>query len=168
MFRRSVLARIGAGVGILGGYVAWNRYQSPSLPDGIDSKTLYVTGNVFGEPDREDGAPGPREQRQRVIGDEESATEGITFDESAVEFAEETDFDDSYLIIVQTGMQTEPDLELKGISRIADGLHLAVSVEHPWGRGVNDDLGTHSLLIRVTDERNGIPESVSVDITGYV
>lgn len=168
MNRRIVLALVGAGVSVPGGYVAWNRYRSPSLPDGMAVETLYATGNVFGEPAPEDRDLGPREEHHRIVEDEETAADEITFDDSAIEFAEATDFDDSYLVIVQTGMQTEPDLVLETISRTDDGLHLDVAVEHPWWRGVNDDLGTHSLLVRITDETDDVPESVSVAIEGYV
>ncbi|WP_233710802.1 hypothetical protein [Natronococcus pandeyae] len=167
MNRRKFLVIGGLGFGT-GGYFTWNWYQSPSLPDGMNVDTLYVRGNVFGEPSPEDHQVGPREEHHRIIEDEETAAGEITFGDSAIEFVEETDFDNSYLIIIQTGMQTEPDLALEAISRTDGGLHLDVTVEHPWWRGVNDDLGTHSLLIRVTDEKDDTPELVSVDIEGYV
>ena len=168
MNRRTVLALAGIGAGVPGGYLGWNWYNSPSIPDGMDVDTLYVTGNVFGEPAPEDHDIGSKEEHHRIIVDGETAADEITFNDSAIEFAEETDFNNSYLIIVQTGMQTEPDLALEAISRTEEGLHIDVTVEHPWWRGVNDDLGTHSLLIRIADKNDDIPESVSVDIEGYV
>ncbi|WP_436346406.1 hypothetical protein [Natronorubrum sp. FCH18a] len=163
MNRRQVLAVVGARAGVSGGYFAWDWYQSPSLPDGMDVDTLYVTGNVFGEPAREHHDVGPRDEYHRTIEDGEAAGSEIIFDDSAMAFAEETDFDDAYLIVVQTGMQTDPDLALKTISRTDDGLYLNVVVEHPWWRGVDDDLRTHSLLIKITDEKDDSPESVSVN-----
>lgn len=168
MNRRHVLAAVGSGAGVSGGYVAWGRYRSPSLPDGVDVDTLYVPGDVFGEPGRERDGVGPREESHRTIDDAETAGTAITFDDSAIEFVEETDFDDATLVIVQTGMQTDPDLALEAISRTDEGLHIDVAVEHPWWRGVDDDLGTHSLLIRITDDKDDGPGSVSVTIDGYV
>ncbi len=134
----------------------------------MDVETLYVSGDVFGEPAPPDRILGPREERHKVFEDEETGTNEITFDDSAITFVEETDFDASSLVIVQTGMQTEPNLALEAISRTDDGIHLDVTVEHPWWRGGNDDLGIHSLLVRVTDERDDTLESVSVAIEGYV
>ena len=166
--RRTLLALVGSVVSVPGGYYVWTKHQSLSLPDNMDVDTLYVTGNVFGEPALEDDEVKLKESYHRVIADEETAVNEITFNDSAMGFAGETDFDDSYLIVVQTGMQSEPDLALKSISRTDDGLHLDVAVEHPSWRGVNDDLTTHSLLIRITDEIDTTPESVSVDIEGYV
>lgn len=168
MNRRQVLAVIGAGVGASGGYVAWDWYRSPSLPDGMTVDTLYVRGNVFGEPAPDGYDVGPREERHRILDDEETAASEVTFGESAMDFVEGTDFDDAYLVIVQTGMQTEPDLALEAISRTDEGIQLDVAVEHPWWRGVDDDLGTHSLLVRITDDRADVPDSVSVAIDGYV
>ncbi|MFC7213885.1 hypothetical protein ACFQO4_07305 [Saliphagus sp. GCM10025334] len=168
MNRRRVLTLAGASASVPGGYVAWNWYRSPSLPDGMDVETLYVSGDVFGEPAPPDRDLGSREERHRVIEDEETGADEITFDDSAITFVEETDFDASSLVVVQTGMQTEPNLALEAVSRTDDGLHLDVTVEHPWWRGVNDDLGIHSLLVRVTDERAEALESVSVAIEGYV
>lgn len=129
---------------------------------------MYITGNVFGEPATSEQDLGPHETYHRIIETEQRAIDEITFDDSAIDFVNQTNFADSYLIIVQTGMQSEPDLELEAISRTDDGLYIDVAVEHPWWRGVSDDLVTHSLLIRGTDETGDIPNSVSVDIGGYV
>ncbi|MCU4924558.1 hypothetical protein OB905_00970 [Halobacteria archaeon AArc-dxtr1] len=164
MNRRAALGLLGVGVGVPGGYLAWNRHRSPTLPDGIEVDTLYLEGNTFGEPAPEGREPGPREQYHELV---RTAAE-IERDETAVAFAEETDFDASALVAVLTGMQSEPDLALEAISRTDDGLHIDVAVEHPWWRGVEDDLLTHSLLVRITDEVAGQPESISVDIEGYV
>ncbi|UTF54435.1 hypothetical protein [Natronosalvus rutilus] len=168
MNRRCVLALVGASASVPGVYVAWNWYQAPSLPDGMDVETLYVSGDVFGEPVPPDRDLDWREERYRIIRDGETGADKITFDDSAITFVEETDFDASSLVLVQTGMQTEPKLALEEISRTGDGIHLDVTVEHPWWRGVNDDLGIHSLLVRVTDERDDALESVSVAIEGYL
>lgn len=168
MDRRTVLGLVGSSVSIPGGYVVWNRFQSASMPESMDVETLYVTGNVFGEPQSEYDDVGPRKVIHRLIQDGETTSEEITFDDSAIEFAEATDFDESYLVVVQTGMQTAPDLELESIARTNDRLYFDVAVEHPLWRGVDDDLSTHSLLIRITDRVHPVPESVSVDIHGYV
>ena len=168
MKRRQVFSIVGIGVGVSGGYFAWDWYQSPPLPAGLAVDTRYIQGNAFGEPAQEHRDLGPREEYHRIIRNEETAADEIEFNDSVVEFAEETDFSESSLIVVQTAMQTNPDLALESISRTNDGLSLDVTVEHPWWRGDHDDLGTHSLLIRTTDEKDDSLESVSVDIDGYV
>lgn len=134
----------------------------------MDVETRYLTGNVFGEPAPAEHDVGPREQYHRVIEGADTAAKAITFNDTAIGFAEATDFNESYLIVVQTGMQSAPDLVLEAISRTDEGLHLAVAVAHPSWRGVDDDLITHSLLVRITDQTHDRPEAVSVAIAGYV
>ena len=168
MNRRHVLGLVGCLASVPGGYYVWNHFHSRSIPDRMDVDTLSVTGNVFGEPGPEDHEIEPRGKYHRIIGDKETAVDEIIFNDSAVGFAGETDFDNSYLIVVQTGMQSAPDLALEGISRTDDGLHLDVAVEHPSWQGVDDDLITHSLVVRITDETDAVPTAVSVAIEGYV
>ncbi len=167
MNRRQVLAFAGFGVGVPGGYLAWNwdDSSSPRLPDGVAVETLYLTRNAFDDRTLESG---PREETRTVVADPETAAAELVDEEFVTSFVEDTDFDQSYLVVVQTGMQSEPDLALSDVERTDDGVHLDLVVDHPRGRGVDDDLATHSLLVRITDEKADVPESVTVDIDGYV
>lgn len=100
-----------------------------------------------------------------LIADETAAENRIEGDESVVEFVEETDFEKSYLLVVQNVMQSARWLELDRITRTDSGLDVAVntaSPDEPYG----DDATVHSLAIRVTDERQGVPDTIEVTIDG--
>lgn len=161
MNRRRLLALV--GVGAPGGYLAWRWYRTPRLPDGLRVETLYTIRDL--RPDR-DGSP-PREGREyaAVVASGVEAAE-LALEGEAVSFVEATDFDESYLLLLQTGMQSQPDLELTAIERVDGGLHVRLAVDAPRF-GVDDDFTVHSFLIRVTDDR-APPESVTVDVEGYV
>lgn len=62
-------------------------------------------------------------------------------------------------------MRSEDDLELDSIERIGDGLRVAISIDKPLIPD-HDDLITHTLLIRITDEKS-VSDSVDVNIEGY-
>lgn len=169
MIRRELITA-GAGVGFAGiaGYVGWNWYNGPSIPDGLTIETLYLKRDVF-TPDssRDSESLAAREQYHTIVEDEETATRELQDLDAVTDFIEKTDFDDSYIVVVQNGMQSEPDLELDVIERIEDGLRLEFSIDAPLS-GVDDDLVTHSFVIRVSDEREEAPETIDVTIEGYV
>jgi hypothetical protein len=167
MKRRAFLVFGGLGLGTAGGYLGWRWYRSPSLPDGMRVETRHVEGDVF----TDDGPRGGgslewQEEYHTVIRDTEAIDRESIDDESVVRFLDDTDFEASYLVVVQNGMQSEMELVLDAISRREDGLYLDISIDSP--RSGPDDLLVHSLLVRVTDEGGGVPEDVSVDIEGYV
>ena len=56
------------------------------------------------------------------------------------------------------------ELTLDEISRTANGLHLAVSIDSP-SSGPDDEV-VHSLLVRITDEQAGVPAEVTADVEG--
>lgn len=165
MDRRSLLA-VG-GLLTAGGYLGWNWYRSPTIPDGMNVETLYRERNVRAETPHQGGSLAWKEDDHVLLSDVESATDKLVTDGSVGEFVDETDFDESYLLLVQNGMQSEPDLELSAIKRTDGGLHLEISIYAPWF-GVADDLVTHSLLLRITDRDGGVPETITVDISGYI
>lgn len=167
MNRRSFLVLCGLGIGTAGGYVGWRWYHSPSIPDGMRVETRHIEGDIFTEDSsRVTESLEWQEEYQTVISDREAVDREINDDDSITPFLADTDFEDSYLIVVQNGMQSEMELVLDAISRQEDGLNLDISIDSP--RSGPDDLLIHSLLIRVTDEDEGVPEDVSVDISGYV
>jgi hypothetical protein len=92
-----------------------------------------------------------------VISDPKTANSGLINDNSISPFLANTDFEDSYLIIVQNGMQSETELVLDTISRRKKGIHLDISIHSP--QSGPDDLLIHSLLIKITDENKGVPDT---------
>lgn len=167
MNRRRFLAFAGLGIGTAGGYIGWRWYHSPSIPDGMRVKTKHLEMDVLTDnSSRDSRSLGWREEYQTVINSEKHANKETIDYNTVTSFLNNTDFDESYLIIVQNGMQSEMELVLNAISRQEDGIHIDISIDSP--RSGTDDLLTHSLLIRITDKDEEIPENVSVDIKGYV
>lgn len=123
--------------------------------------TLYYEGNIFDALD----VFGLREESHTLITDKETAASEFRDVEQLSYFTEGTDFDESYIFIVQNGMRSEDDLELDSIERIEDGLRVAISIDKPLIPD-HDDLITHTLLIRITDEKS-VPDSVDASIDGY-
>lgn len=168
MNRRGFLGLCGLGVGTVGGYAVWRRSNSPSIPDGMNVETKHVETDVLTEySSRDTDFLESQEEYSTVISDPTAANRELSDDSSIAPFVANTDFDESYLLVVQNGMQSEMELVLETVSRRDTGLHLDISIDAPQGGGP-DDLRTHSLLIRITDEDDGVPAQVSVDIDGYV
>lgn len=168
MHRRTYLSTAGAGIGVVGGgYLGWSQYLSRSAPTELTVETLYVDRDVSSTSFSRDGKSlAWKEEYHTVIADVDTAESELADIDSLTAFVDDTDFDESYLVVVQNGMQSEPELVLDTIERRADGIEIELSIDAP--RGVDDDLVIHSLLIRVTDTRDGVPETVAVDIDGYV
>lgn len=164
MKRRRVLATSGGVVlsavaGCLGG--------QPSIPDGMEVETRHWVTDILEEgiwyQQREREASSDR--YHELIGDETAARRQISADGDVMEFIEKTDFTESYLIVVQTMMQSARWLELQQIQRTDRGLDIAVvtaSPDEPYG----DDAAVHSLAIRVTDKRASTPGELHVTIDG--
>lgn len=166
MKRRKYLASGGLGGALVGGYLVWNQYRSPKLPRGMTTDTLYLEQDVLtDQSSRDSDFLGWKEQYHTILDDKETAARELVDVEPITGFIEETDFEESYVLVIQNGMQSRPDLVLESIRREVNGLHVKISINSP--RSVPDDLRVHSLLIRITDEKSGIPERVTVDINGY-
>ncbi|ELY99909.1 hypothetical protein C482_09083 [Natrialba chahannaoensis JCM 10990] len=123
--------------------------------------TRYYDGNIFDARD----VFGPREESHTLITDEETAAAEFRDLEQLSDFTKETSFDESYILVVQNGMRSEDDLELRSIDRVEGGLQVAISIDKPLIPD-HDDLITHTLLIRITDKKT-VPTSVDVSIDGY-
>lgn len=79
-------------------------------------------------------------------------------------FIDQTNFDDSYLILIQWfGSSSSDDLELSRIERRENGVHVTAEVIEPCGASTGDMSG-HSLFVRVTDERAEAPERATVHV----
>ncbi|MFW6002969.1 MAG: hypothetical protein ACOCPT_00925 [Halanaeroarchaeum sp.] len=167
MNRRRYLALAGLGIGAVGGYTGWRWYRAPSVPDGMSVQPRHFERDILTEQtSRSSDFLEWKSEYQTVISDPETADRVLIDDRSITRFLDDTDFEASYLIVVQNGMQSEMELELDSITRREDGLHLDISIDPP--QSGPDDLGIHSLLIRITDETGDVPDDVSVTITGYV
>lgn len=137
----------------------------PDLPDGMAVETAYTSSGVLG--DEQEWFGEPRDEHHVVLSDAGSANERVTATDPSIEsFVESVDFEQSYLLIVQNAMHVTPDLVLSEIERVDGGLHVEIAVDYP-GHDISDDLRVHSLLIAITDERDGVPETLAIDIQGY-
>lgn len=138
-----------------------------SIPDGITVDTGHWVADVL-----EEGLWYQRQQREESIGryhqliaDAQSANEQLADHEGIQTFAHGTDFEQSYLLVVQNIMQSARWLELGRIRRMETGLDVGVvtkSPEEPYG----DDAAVHSLAIRITDEEAGVPSQLNVTVDG--
>jgi hypothetical protein len=162
MHRRTVLASGGVGLASLfGGCSAVGTVvdESPSVPSGMSTEELHVVDDVLPESGQR-RTPGYKETVSRVFTEGEGANQDISSDEVPTSFLAETDFGESFLVVVQYGRQSATWLELDRIERTNGGLDIVVDVGEPSG-GYGDDLATHSLLLRITDRRAGVPDHVS-------
>lgn len=79
-------------------------------------------------------------------------------------FIEQTNFDNSYLILVEwMGTSSSDKLSLSRIERQEQGVHLTAEVIEPCGARAGD-ISVHSLFVRVSDERTEAPERVTVHV----
>lgn len=86
-----------------------------------------------------------------------------SYDPDPRAFVEQTDFEQSYLILIEWGHSSSSDsLILKRIERRDPGLHVTAKVYRP-GNGASD-ISAHSLFIRVTDEQDGPPQEMTVEV----
>lgn len=75
MNRRRLLALAGIGVGVPGGYFAWERYRSPALPDRMDVETLHTTDSpTFALGEEWEDPLGFEEERHHDFADAELLT----------------------------------------------------------------------------------------------
>lgn len=164
MKRRSVLA---TSAGIVFSSVAGCLGGAQTAPEGMDVETRHWVADIL-----EEGIWYQRREREEsvdryheLIDDETTAQNRIDGGEEVRAFVEETDFAESYLVVVQNMMQSARWLELQQIERTTQGLDIAVetaSPDEPYG----DDAAVHSLAIRVTDEQAGTPDELQVTIDG--
>ncbi len=164
MRRRTLLVLCGFGVCSVSGCT---RRDSRSTYGARSVESRFFDGDVLAA-----SAPRPagalRESRDEyhAIVDSAATAEAILVDNGSVRsFVGDTDFDRSYLVVVQNVMPHGLALRLDDLSRRDDVVNLDVSVAgQPSGYDV---LETHSLLVRVTDGDERTPERASVTVTGY-
>lgn len=88
----------------------------------------------------------------------------IDYIEEAIAFIEATDFDQSYVIVIDWEYSSSSDtLSLDRIERTEhDGLHVQTRLEQPEAR--LGDGSAHTLAIRVTDNAEPYPAKVSATV----
>lgn len=85
-------------------------------------------------------------------------------DYDPITFIKKTNFDDSYLILVEwMGSSSSDDLTLSRIERRAEGVHVTAELIEACG-AKSADVSAHSLFIRVTDEKEKAPARATVHV----
>lgn len=168
MNRRAFLILGAFGIITGSGYLWWMRDHSPTLPDEMEANTLHLEQDVVSEDTTYDrNLTGWKDEFYTIIADADTAFSDLANSNVVSEFLDETDFDEAYVLLVQNIMQSEMELVLKEIDRTDDGVYVDIKINPPRGGGPDDQI-VHSLLIRITDELRGIPESATVNIDGYI
>ena len=163
MKRRTVLAAGGLAVLGTGGYLYSWLSHSRTIPDGMTVETLYVTQGVFTEQQYE--IPGVRETESLLISDERATQELFVESEPIQQFVSETDFEQSYVVVVDHRRSSSWDLYLDTIERISPDELSVTAVAQNWPPEQDDDLGVHVLLVRITDEEQPVPDTVTTTVT---
>jgi len=163
MKRRTVLAAGGLAVLGTGGYLYSWLSHSATIPDGMTVETLYVTQPVFTEQQYE--RPGVRESESLLVSDETAAEELFVESESVQQFVTKTDFEQSYVVVVDHRRSSSWDLYLDSIERVSPDKLSVTGVAQNWPPEQVDDLGVHVLLLRITDEEHPVPDNLTVTVT---
>jgi len=167
MERRNFLAASGLGIIAVGGPIGWLFVQSSKTDMG--ASTRHFEENILSEnTSRGNGILDYKETNTTIITSAAEAGNNLISKKGVGEFVDNTDFASSYLVLIQNGMSSEMTLALDSISREEDSIHFDVSVEPPETNYAPDNVATHSLLVRIGNKEGGIPQSVSLDIEGYV
>lgn len=136
--------------------------EIPATPDGITVETQHRTGSHLVDDGIEPSGEKGRSY-QTIIADRSAAQDRMKEAEEITEYVQETNFDQSYLVvIVGAAWQSGYWLELREIERTDRGLRMTIIVASP-DEPVGDDAATHSLAVRVTDEQRDIPEEVEIN-----
>lgn len=165
MKRRTLLAGSGslattALAGCFGGPGVSSR---GSFPAGMDVETQHRTGSHLVTDDVSPSGERPRSE-QVLFTDPETATDRMTDDAAVQRFVEETDFDESsLLVVVAAAWPSAYEMAVRTVERVDSGLEVSITVSEPGGT-VGDDAAVHSLAARITDEQGEIPDRVRVRI----
>lgn len=168
MRRRTVLAGSGVALtSLLGGCFALSSSPDdpPSLPSGMSVREAHVPGDVLPDSRERRKRIYDRETVHRLFTERDDATASIASDRAPDDFLAETDFEESFLLVVQYGTQSAKYLELDRVERDDDGLRFRVVTRLPPSNGsYADDLQIHTLFLAVTDPNAGAPEGLAVTV----
>ncbi|MCH7661582.1 MAG: hypothetical protein IH933_13730 [Euryarchaeota archaeon] len=137
-----------------------------NTPDGMEIE-VYYTGNPIEDTEEAERELDPETiptSYQTVLANRSDAEDRLLHEDELGEFIQETDFGESYLLVVVAGwFPTGTDLELTSIDRVSSDLRVSLETEEPDG-DVPMDLSPLSAVIRVTDDESGLPEDVFMTV----
>lgn len=166
MNRRKVLAGSSLALAAAGGggYVYWSWSHSPTIPDGMTVETVYTIQTTIFEEALFTESPDPYDTRAAIVGDESIAAELLDWKHEEIDdFLAGTDFDGSYLCIVQHLRSPSWDLYLNTLERDdSDALHVETIIYNPWYEGQDDGIIGHYLILRITDDEESAPSEATV------
>lgn len=137
--------------------------DSPEIPAGMTVETASWSMDLV--------APRGGDRPYTVVATSRTeANETVIFPRTKLEdldprtFIEQTNFDDSYLILVEwMGASSSDKLSLSRVERREQGVHLTAEVIEPCGASTSD-ISVHSLFVRVSDERAEASEKATVHV----
>lgn len=135
-----------------------------NIPDGMTVETHHRVGSHLVDDEIEPSGERPRSY-QTIIHSNTVAEERMSDAAEVEEFSKETDFDQSYLVVVvAAAWPSGARLELQEIERSDGGMCVRIVPASP--DEVGDDAAVHSLAIRISEEDAGIPGEVAITIDG--
>lgn len=135
------------------------------VPDWTTVATRHWRSFVLEDGAASEPRSGPEEPAisAAILADRETATERLRRDSPAAEFVDGTDFERSYLAVVEYfGMSSSKELALRSLERRESAVHVTVEVKTP-GKFVTADLVPHSLVVRITEENGARPTKISTE-----
>lgn len=166
MKRRRILTLIGPSLlaGVAGCPTVTSRFSDgPKTPEGMTVETQNWTGGFVHSEGRE-------KPYAIVVTSADEATDKLgrhrsnRVEEDPITFIEQTEFADSYLIMVSwCCAPSDASLECSQIERRESGVHVEAEVNEPDGVGPGD-MTTHTLFIRVTDNQEDTPERATIEV----
>lgn len=148
------------------GCLGW--WRNPETPEGVNVETLHRGTNAVDDDEvrREFDMRSAHDAHVELIMDDQSGEQRLHLDEDTAQFLQETDFDEAYVLVVIAGLWPGRfTLSLNRLERVDSGFHLVIESEEPSG-DIPVDESLHSLLIRITDEQDGIPQRVELTMDG--
>lgn len=136
--------------------------SSPEVSSGMSVDSYSAMGDVLVDGLRE--GDHSEDYYWTIITDQSAAGKRYKDDDSVHEFIQETDFTESYLIVVQYGMQSDKDLVIESVKRRGSDVRVEYSIDTPWT--VGDDYNYHSSILRITDDELDLPDDIIVVIDG--
>lgn len=136
----------------------------PDLPDGLSAETHRWNDCVLRDTPICD-TPDLQKSHNAILSDRETARNRLAENTDANDFIEDTDFSQSYVLLVQYRMQSARRLVLDTIERTETDLRVGVTTESP-NESYGDDSVPHTLAVRITDEQSDGPRTITVSVDG--
>jgi len=147
--------------------VLWYQTGSCSTDVHMGIESQYTKQNVLSETSESDlRLIDSNEERHVVITKASEARYYLENGSAREAFALETEFSDSYVLVIQTVDSSTPRLEPRCLQRDDDIHVVEAALTHVSGPRTSD-LRTHSLVLRMPRERGVSPANVTVRVTGH-